>query len=252
MKKNIEILLVDGDEITRRRLRDSLEAEEGLRVMADCGNAEEAFDQVRTLAPDVILMGIWLPDVDGIEATRRLKKNGSSSASIVILAECGDYLIEALEAGAAGYLPREVSGYWLTETIKEVYHHEHVSPQNDCLIEQIKLSIPLLVDAGQLLRFVDQVQDALNPTMVGTVGSRQEGTDITIALRPTTLGNVLDKLWSMGDVDKIEVGRSHKSWSSLLKKFTPLWGRRKLPTKKLLVTLKQPDIFCHETFPALN
>jgi DNA-binding NarL/FixJ family response regulator len=251
MKKNIGILLVDGDEITRQRLRDTLEAEEGLEVLADCDKAEEAFGQVRTLSPDVILMGIWLSGVDGIEATRRLKENGSScGASIVILAECADYLIEALEAGAAGYLPREVSSRWLSETIKEVYRHGHLSLQNDCLIEEIELSIPLLVDADRLLRFADRVQDALHASIVGTVSSRQEGTDITIALRPTTLGNVLDKLWSMSDVEKVEVPR--RGWSSLLKKFTPLLRPRELPKKKLLVTLKQADILCQKAALALN
>jgi DNA-binding response OmpR family regulator len=251
MKKNIEILLVEGDEITRRRLRDSLEAEEGLRVMADCGNAEEAFDQVRTLAPDIILMGIWLSDVNGIEATRRLKKNSSScSASIVILAECADYLIEALEAGAAGYLPREVSNRWLSETIKEVYHHKHSSPRNDCLVQEIELSIPLLVDAGRLLRFVDGVQDTLHATIVGTVSSRQEGTDITLSLRQTTLGDVLDKLCSMSDVEKVEV--PGKAWASLMTKFMPLLRPRRLPKKKLLVTLRQADILCQKTALVLN
>ena len=110
MKKNIEVLLVDGDIMTRRRLRNTLEAEEGLKVRADCGSAEEAFEQMRTLSPDVILMSMRLPGVDGLEATRRLKGKGSSrSISVVILAECGDYLIEAMEAGAAAYLPREMS-----------------------------------------------------------------------------------------------------------------------------------------------
>jgi DNA-binding NarL/FixJ family response regulator len=227
-------------------LRDTLEAEEGLEVLADYGKTEEAFGQVRTLSADVILMGIWLSGVDGIEATRRLKKNGPScGASIVILAECADYLIEALEAGAVGYLPREVSNRWLSETIKEVYRHGHLSLQNDCLIEEIELSIPLLVDA-------DRVQDALHASIVGTVSSRQEGTDITIALRPTTLGNVLDKLWNMSDVEKVEVGLPHKGWSTLLKKFTPLLGPRELPKNKLLVTLKQADILCQKAALALN
>jgi DNA-binding NarL/FixJ family response regulator len=84
MKKNIGILLVDGDGITRQRLRDTLEAEEGLEVLADYGKAEEAFGQVRTLSPDVILMGIWLSGMDGIEATRRLKKNGPSCGASVV------------------------------------------------------------------------------------------------------------------------------------------------------------------------
>ena len=55
-----------------------------MEVLADYGKAEEAFGQVRTLSPDVILMGIWLSGMDSIEATRRLKKNGPSCGASVV------------------------------------------------------------------------------------------------------------------------------------------------------------------------
>ena len=71
---DVRILLVDDNDVVRHGLRHMLESEEGMKVVGDFANAEEALAQAQTLSPDVILMDIKMPGVDGVEATRRMKE----------------------------------------------------------------------------------------------------------------------------------------------------------------------------------
>jgi len=127
--------------------------------------------------------------------------------------------------------------------------------QDDSVVEEVELSIPLLTDAGQLVKFVGQVEDALHATVVQTVGSWEWGTDITIAVQPTPLENILGRLKSMIDVETVEDGPDARCDPGILKRFKGLLGGRELPPKRLLVTLKQagmPDMSCQGLAMALN
>lgn len=249
MKKYIRILLVDDNEIVRRGLRDMLDREEDMNVVGDCASAEDALAQVGALSPDVILMDVQMPGMDGIEATRKLKKNGfSCDASVVILAECGDHLISALEAGAVGYLLKETSSDELTEAIRQVYDGECSTQHRDRLIEELELSIPLVMDAGRLLKFVGQVEETLQATIVQTVGSAKWGADITVSLRPTPMESIVTKLGNIDDVERVE----DEGQPGLLRRFRSLLSPSDLPAKKLFVTLKQADMHCQGLAVALN
>lgn len=253
MKKGIKILLVDDSEVIRSGLRLMLEAEEDVDVVGDCTSADEALSQAGTLSPDVILMDRDMPGMDGIEATRCLKRNGlNCEADVIILAECTDYLVNALDAGAAGYLPKDMSRQELGQAIREVYEREHLPTDGDGFVEQVELLIPQPADAAQLRRFAGQVETTLQASIVETVGSWHWGAAITVLLEHTRLAGVLDRLWSMPDLEKVEEVPTGVL-PSLVGKFRTLLRSRTIPTKtRLLVTLKETNVPGQELAAALN
>jgi len=170
--KEIKILLVDDCEIVRKGLRHMLQLEDDMDVVGDCATAEEAFSLVDTLSPAVILMDVGMPGTDGIEAIRRLKTNAfSCNAEVIMLAESMDHLVRAMEAGAVGYLLRDIKHQELAQAIRQVYGNEHLPRKHEELVEEVELLIPLPVDSAQLLRFAGRLEEALGATIMQTIGS---------------------------------------------------------------------------------
>ena len=104
----IRVLLVDDQPLVRTGLRTLIEEEADITVVGDAADGEEALRSVAALAPDVVLMDIRMPVLDGLEATRRIT-TGGSAARIVILTtfDLDAYVFEALRAGASGFLLKD-------------------------------------------------------------------------------------------------------------------------------------------------
>lgn len=119
--KPIRVLLVDDQRLMREGLRTLLELEQGLEVAGEAENGQAALQLVESLHPDVVLMDIRMPGMDGVEATRRLMLRWPE-AKVIILTTFDDdaYIFEGLRAGALGYLLKDVSGSELTEAIRKV------------------------------------------------------------------------------------------------------------------------------------
>lgn len=102
----IRVVIADDEEIVRTGLRLILEAEEDIEVVGEAGDGLEAIDAVRRAHPDVALLDIRMPHLDGIAATRRLLDSEASSTRVLILTTFGDdeYVYQALRAGASGFL----------------------------------------------------------------------------------------------------------------------------------------------------
>src|SRR3990170_7511318 len=99
----IRILLVDDHQVVREGLRRMLELEADFKVVGEAAGAKEALTQVASLSPEVILMDIKMPGVDGISLTREIKEK-FPSCNIIMLTLYDEYLPQAIEAGAKGYL----------------------------------------------------------------------------------------------------------------------------------------------------
>ncbi len=121
MADAIRILLVDDQRLMREGLRVLLELEEGLEVAGEAADGKEALEQYAALRPDVVLMDVRMPGMDGVEATRRLRERWPD-ARIIILTTFDDdaYVFEGLRAGAMGYLLKDVSGEELAAAIRTV------------------------------------------------------------------------------------------------------------------------------------
>ena len=125
--KKITILLVEDHVVVRESIRQFLEREEKLEVVGEAGDGEEAVQMASQLKPDVIIMDISMPKLNGIEATKRIKALQPSAAILILTAyDYEQYIFPLLEAGAAGYLLKDVSSRELISAIETVYRGEAV------------------------------------------------------------------------------------------------------------------------------
>ncbi len=118
--ETIRILLVDDNQVVREGLRRMLEPEIAIQVVGEAANMEEAFTQVDLLSPDVILMDVKMPGMDGIEGTRKLKEK-YPSCNVITLTSYEDYLTQAIEAGAVGFLLKGTKREELAMAIRAVH-----------------------------------------------------------------------------------------------------------------------------------
>lgn len=121
MAEAVRVLLVDDQRLMREGLRTLLELEPGLVVAGEAGDGAEALARYAELRPDVVLMDVRMPVLDGVEATRRLRA-AFPGARVIILTTFDDdeYVFEGLRAGALGYLLKDVSIQELAEAIRTV------------------------------------------------------------------------------------------------------------------------------------
>ena len=121
MAETIRILLVDDQRLMREGLRILLELEPDLEIAGEADNGEAALAAYEELQPDVVLMDVRMPGMNGVEATWRLRQRWPE-ARIVILTTFDDdeYVFEGLRAGALGYLLKDVSGHDLAEAVRTV------------------------------------------------------------------------------------------------------------------------------------
>jgi DNA-binding NarL/FixJ family response regulator len=118
----ISVLLADDDELTRTGLRLIIESDQDLRVVGEAADGQEAIHLARALRPDVVLMDIRMPGMDGLEATRRIVQAAEEGPRVLILTtfELDEYVFGALRAGASGFLLKRSSPERLIEGIKVV------------------------------------------------------------------------------------------------------------------------------------
>jgi DNA-binding NarL/FixJ family response regulator len=116
---SIRILIVDDQALFREGLHTLLSVQAGMEVVGEAGNGEEALRQAEALKPDVILMDLQMPLLDGAAATRRLKAQ-ASPAKVIVLTTFDDdeNVFEGLRAGAVGYLLKDTPSSKLVEAIR--------------------------------------------------------------------------------------------------------------------------------------
>jgi len=120
---SLRVLIVDDQVLVRTGFRMILEAEEDIEVVGEAGDGVEAISEARRLEPDVVLMDVRMPELDGIEATRRLLLDGQGGATKVVMLttfDMDEYVYDALRAGASGFLLKDVPPEHLVEGIRAV------------------------------------------------------------------------------------------------------------------------------------
>ena len=117
----LNVLLVDDQRLMRDGLRTLLELEPDMTVAGEAADGEEALARFRETRPDVVLMDVRMPGMDGVEATRRLRAMDPAAKVIILTTFDGDeYVFEGLRAGAVGYLLKALSGEELADAIRTV------------------------------------------------------------------------------------------------------------------------------------
>nr|WP_269205374.1 response regulator transcription factor [Motilibacter aurantiacus] len=157
-------MLVDDQPLLRTGFRMILEAEDGLEVVGEAGDGVEAVERARACSPDVVLMDIRMPRMDGVEATRRIVGDPALSARVLVLTtfDLDEYVVEALRAGASGFLLKDAPADDLIAAIRVVAAGEAiVAPR---------------VTRRLLDRFADRLpsaSEAVLPEALGTLTERE-------------------------------------------------------------------------------
>lgn len=115
---SIRVFIVDDQDIVRSGLRRLLETEADVEVVGEAPSGDQALQQIPGARPDVVLMDIKMPVMDGIEATRALKASGITASVVMLTVYADAHVSEALNAGAQGYLLKDITGQELVRAVR--------------------------------------------------------------------------------------------------------------------------------------
>ena len=121
----IRVLLADDQELVRSGFRLILELADGIEVVGEAGDGRDAVRLAKELEPDVVLMDVRMPELDGIEATRRLRQAGVDARVLVLTTfDLDDYVYAAMRAGASGFLLKDAPREQLVTAVRTVARGE--------------------------------------------------------------------------------------------------------------------------------
>lgn len=136
MSKKIKVMLVDDHVLIREGIKQILELEEDIVVVGQARDGEEAFEKVEILNPEVILLDINMPNVNGIETLRKFKDFGIESKIIMLtIHEDREYIMKTLNLGADGYILKDSSADSFIEGIRDVVGgNQYIQPRIEKLL----------------------------------------------------------------------------------------------------------------------
>jgi two-component system NarL family response regulator len=154
----IRVLIADDHELFRRGLNMVLEAEDDIVVVAEAADGREAVARVEESAPDVVLMDVRMPGVNGIEATRLIREAFPSTRIVMLtVSDEEDDLFQAIKAGANGYLLKEVSIEEVADAVRSVM-------QGKSLLSPA-MAAKLIDEFGSLARRAEDAELAATPRL---------------------------------------------------------------------------------------
>ncbi|MET0973236.1 MAG: response regulator transcription factor [Thermoleophilaceae bacterium] len=205
---SVRVLLVDDQALIRAGFRMILDAEEDIEVVGECADGTQAVDSARRLEPDVILMDIRMPEMDGIEATRRIVGGAGDKPRRVLMLttfDLDEYVYDALRAGASGFLLKDVPAEQLVEGIRVV-------AQGDALLAPsvTKRLIHEFALSGRSQRRAPPAVDDLTPrelevfTLIARGMSNAEIADDLVVSETTVKTHVARVLMKLGVRDRVQ------------------------------------------------
>jgi len=194
----IKILIADDHAVVREGTRRILVQEPDLNVVAEAGDGEEAVRLTGTSKPDVAIIDIAMPKLDGIEATTQIKALYPNIAVLILTAYDDDQLIfSLLEAGAAGYLLKSAQGYEIIDAVRAVYAGESVLyPSIARKVLNRFLPTPGKPKAQKLSELLSEREMDILKLLVKGLSNRDIATELSLSLRTvqTHLAHIFNKL----------------------------------------------------------
>jgi DNA-binding NarL/FixJ family response regulator len=192
----IRLLIVDNHTLFRQGLVSLLQSEPGLQVIGEAGGGEEALKSAQELQPDVVLMDVKMPGMDGVEATRRLLEVMPHARVLMLtVSEEEENLFAAIQAGAQGYILKNADAYELLQAIERVHAGEAMlSPVMTFRLLQVLRSGGAPTSSSEL-PLTSREQDVFQLLVQGA-SNRQIAESLTITENTvkTHVRNILEKL----------------------------------------------------------
>ena len=199
MRESIQVLIADDHQLVRQGFAALLSVKPGFEVLGQAQNGAEAVKMAATLKPDIILMDLLMPKMNGIEATREIKQENPEARILIITSFAEDENVyQAIKAGALGYLLKDSSPKELMQAIDDVYHgrmslHPNIALK---LIEELNRPIeekatndPLTEREVEVLKLVAKGQSNQEIAEKLVVSERTVGAHVSNILNKLHLAN---------------------------------------------------------------
>jgi RNA polymerase sigma factor (sigma-70 family) len=146
----LRVVIADDHTVVRQGIRSVLEEIEGLVVVAEAGDGQEALDRVAELSPDVVVLDVSMPVKSGLDVTRELREDGGRDVRILILSmhEDPEYILQAVRAGADGYVLKDAAPAELRDAVQAV--HEGREYFTARVTHQLSVGLRREIEAEQL------------------------------------------------------------------------------------------------------
>jgi DNA-binding NarL/FixJ family response regulator len=209
LESEISVLIADDQALVRAGLRAILEAQPGIRICGEAADGREAIELVRLHRPDVLLMDIQMPDVDGLEATRRLLRDPEPANPVAVLMlttfDLDAYVYDALRAGASGFLLKDTPPEDLVAAIRVVARGDAlIAPGiTKRLIEQFARTAPASNPPAALAELTPREAQVL--VLVASGLSNGEIADELVLSQATVKTHVKRILFKLGLRDRVQV-----------------------------------------------
>ena len=205
----IRIIIADDHIVLREGTRELLQKESDLEVVGEAGDGEETVELVKKLKPDVAIVDIAMPKLNGIEATKQIKAISPSTAVLILTGYDNDqYVFALLEAGAAGYLLKDVRGQEVINAVRAVRAGEsvlHPVVARKALDHFVRTKNR--PQAQQLPALTDREIEVLRLAARGR-GNKEIAKELSLSVRTvqTHLGNIFNKLAVSSRIEAVIFG----------------------------------------------
>ena len=203
--EKIKVLIVDDHQVVRQGLRTFLELTEGIQVIGEASDGQEAIELTKQLRPDIILMDLVMPDLDGITAIATIKSLGIGSRVIVLTSFTeDDKVFPAIQAGASSYLLKDVSPEALVEAIRAVQRGEaRLHPQ---VMRKLMDQVTRQTGAGKLVEGPQLTGRELEVVRLVTQGkSNREIAQALVISEKTAKAHISNILGKLGLDDRTQL-----------------------------------------------
>jgi DNA-binding NarL/FixJ family response regulator len=203
--RRVRVLLVDDDDLMRAGLRSVLSSDETIEVVGEAGDGRAALDEIRKLRPDLVLMDIRMPELDGISATREVLAVEPDVKVVVLTTfEEDDYIFEALSAGASGFLLKRTKPEELIAAIHTVAAGDSLlSPSvTRRVIDRMATQPPAALSGARLEALTPREREVLE--LVGRGLSNREIAESLFIEESTVKTHVKRILMKLGLRDRVQ------------------------------------------------
>jgi DNA-binding NarL/FixJ family response regulator len=212
--EKIRIILAEDHKVVRESIRDLLAKEEDLQIVGEAGDGLQAVELVNKLKPDVIVLDVNMPRLNGIEATKRIKAEQPQVKILILTAyDYDQYIFALLEAGAAGYMLKDISSRELINAIRAVHKGDNVLHPAVALKVMQRFRNPGKAGLGQgTEQLTDRELEVLKLAAKGK-SNREIAEALVLSVRTIEahLGNIFNKL-GVGSRTEAVIMALKKGW----------------------------------------